>query len=110
MFIRVAALLLLFLVPLSARAEQRIALLIGNKDYKPSVGALVNPLNDVRLVSAALSNVGFEILATLQNAGRTGAEVLTSELAVSQASGKRYRVDQEQQSMVSGKTGHRRNL
>jgi hypothetical protein len=33
-------------------AEKRIALLIGNKDYKPGVGALVNPLNDVRVRSA----------------------------------------------------------
>jgi len=32
----------------AALAEKRIALLIGNKDYKPGVGALVNPLNDVR--------------------------------------------------------------
>jgi hypothetical protein len=29
----------------AALAEKRIALLIGNKDYKPGVGALVNPLN-----------------------------------------------------------------
>jgi hypothetical protein len=33
-----------------ARAEKRIALLIGNKDYKPGVGALVNPLNDIRII------------------------------------------------------------
>ena len=31
------------------QAEGRIALLIGNKDYKPGVGALVNPLNDVQV-------------------------------------------------------------
>jgi hypothetical protein len=31
-----------------AQAEKRIALLIGNKDYKPSLGALINPLNDTR--------------------------------------------------------------
>jgi hypothetical protein len=31
-------------------AGKRIALLIGNRDYKPGVGALINPLNDIRLV------------------------------------------------------------
>lgn len=29
------------------QTEKRIALLIGNKDYKPGVGALTNPLNDM---------------------------------------------------------------
>jgi hypothetical protein len=54
----------------AALAEKRIALLIGNKDYKAGVGALVNPLNDVRLVSAALSAVGFEVLKPVQNGSR----------------------------------------
>ena len=44
----------------AALAENRIALLIGNKDYKPGVGALVNPLNDVRVMGEALR--GFEVL------------------------------------------------
>ena len=43
----------------AALAEKRIALLIGNKDYKPGVGALVNPLNDVRVMGEALNAVGF---------------------------------------------------
>ena len=30
-----------------AHAEKRIALLIGNKDYKAGVGSLTNPLNDI---------------------------------------------------------------
>jgi hypothetical protein len=58
------------------RTERRIALLIGNKDYKPRVGALVNPLNDVRLVGNALRTVGFEVLAPVQNASR--ADMLTA--------------------------------
>jgi hypothetical protein len=49
------ALVFLTLAAPAALAEKRIALLIGNKDYKPGVGALVNPLNDVRLVGEALS-------------------------------------------------------
>lgn len=43
-------------------AEKRIALLIGNKDYKPGVGALQNPLNDIRVVGDALKVVGVEVL------------------------------------------------
>jgi len=50
--------------------EKRIALLIGNKDYKPGVGALVNPLNDVRVVGDALKAVGFEVMPAITNATR----------------------------------------
>src|SRR5215471_2927483 len=56
--------------PRPAQAEKRIALLIGNKDYKPGVGALVNPLNDVRIVGEALKAVGFEVLIPAQNVRR----------------------------------------
>jgi hypothetical protein len=48
---------LLIVLPAHARAEARIALLIGKKDYKLGVGALTNPLNDVRIVRAALKNI-----------------------------------------------------
>jgi len=51
-------------------AEKRIALLIGNKDYKPGVGALGNPLNDVRVIGDALKAVGFEVLLPVHNARR----------------------------------------
>ena len=54
----------------AAQAEKRIALLIGNKDYRPGVGALVNPLNDIRIVSGALNAVGFEVLKPVQNGSR----------------------------------------
>ena len=39
--------------------------------------------------------------------GFTGAEVLNTELGVSDVSGKRYRLDQQLRSVVSGKTGHK---
>jgi hypothetical protein len=55
----------------AAHAEKRVALLIGNKDYKQGVGALVNPLNDVRIVGDALKAVGFEVLNPVHNARRT---------------------------------------
>jgi hypothetical protein len=56
--------------------EVRIALLIGNKDYRPSVGVLLNPLNDIRVVGDALKAVGFEVLPPAKNAKR--AEMLTA--------------------------------
>jgi hypothetical protein len=54
----------------AALAQKRIALLIGNKDYKPGVGALVNPLNDIRVVGDALRTDGFEILKPIENGSR----------------------------------------
>jgi TPR repeat protein len=58
-------------LPTMAHAEKRIALVIGNKDYKTSVGPLANPLNDIHLVSDALKSVGFEVLTPVENATRT---------------------------------------
>src|SRR5262245_54347345 len=55
MWVRVAITIVLLLLPtaLHAAAEKRIALLIGNKDYKAGVGTLTNPLNDIRIVGDA---------------------------------------------------------
>ena len=69
--VRVAvAVMLSILLSSAAHAEKRIALLIGNQSYKPGVGALVNPLNDIRLVGEALKSVGFEVLKPATNATR----------------------------------------
>jgi len=46
----------------AALAEKRIALQISSKDDKPGVGALVNPLDGVRVVGDALRAVGFELM------------------------------------------------
>ena len=72
MLVRLAIGVILFLLPTSihAQAEKRIALLIGNRDYKPGVGALINPLNDIRIVGEALQAVGFEVMKPVQNATR----------------------------------------
>jgi hypothetical protein len=69
-------LLLLALLPTAAIAQtdKRIALVIGNKDYKASVGSLINPLNDIRIVGEALEADGFEVLTPVQNGKR--ADVL----------------------------------
>ena len=42
-----------------ALAQKRFALLIGNQDYEAQVGRLKNPINDVKLLSAALRGIGF---------------------------------------------------
>jgi hypothetical protein len=63
--------LLLWPTALQAQAEKCIALLIGNKDYKADVGALTNPLNDIRIVGEALKAVGFEVLKPVENAQRS---------------------------------------
>ena len=57
-------------VALPASAQQRVALLIGNQDYKPGVGKLVNPFNDIKLVGEALRAVGFDVLKPVKNATR----------------------------------------
>jgi formylglycine-generating enzyme required for sulfatase activity len=51
-------------------AAKRIALLIGNQDYKRGVGKLVNPLKDVRIVGDALRSIGFEVLEPVKNGTR----------------------------------------
>lgn len=49
----------LLLVPHPARAEARLALVIGNSGYATS--ALANPKNDAELIARALKSVGFEV-------------------------------------------------
>ena len=73
MWVRIAIAIVLLILPtaLHAQAEKRIALLIGNKDYKAGVGTLTNPLNDIRIVGEALKAVGFEVLKPVENAQRS---------------------------------------
>ena len=44
---------------ISQSAEHRIALVIGNSNYR--VGALRNPVNDARAIAATLRSLGFEV-------------------------------------------------
>src|SRR5215470_2255855 len=53
-----------------AQAEKRIALLIGNQTYDPSVGILKNPHNDIAVVGQALAKQGFEVLPPIKDARR----------------------------------------
>jgi S1-C subfamily serine protease len=67
----ILAFLLALLAGLStpARAEKRVALLIGNAGYAPAVGPLKNPHNDIARLEGALKDVGFEVV-TAKDAGR----------------------------------------
>ncbi len=49
------------LLTLPARAETRVALVIGNSDYA-LVPALANPANDAALMAETLRAVGFEVV------------------------------------------------
>jgi carboxyl-terminal processing protease len=48
-------------VPIAARAEQRVALVVGNSNYRHA-GELRNPANDAADVAAALRKLGFEVI------------------------------------------------
>ena len=62
MLLRAAiAVLLLALVPSVARADKRVALVIGNSAYKYA-GALDNPKNDATDMAAALKKLGFQVI------------------------------------------------
>jgi formylglycine-generating enzyme required for sulfatase activity len=63
--------LLIALLPTHARAEAKIALLIGNQAYDPSVGVLKNPHNDIAVVGQALGRQGFEVLPVIKDARRS---------------------------------------
>src|SRR6516162_6387739 len=63
--------LLIALLPTHAWAEARIALLIGNQAYDPSVGVLKNPYNDIAVVGQALRRQGFEVLPPIKDARRS---------------------------------------
>src|SRR5262245_2427354 len=47
----------------SASAEQRFALLIGNKTYGLKVGPLNNPHHDIELVGKSLQQIGFAVVS-----------------------------------------------
>ena len=65
MMVRVAVvLLLLALLPSTAHADKRVALVIGNSAYKHA-GELANPKNDADDIAAALKALGVEVIKGL---------------------------------------------
>jgi formylglycine-generating enzyme required for sulfatase activity len=55
------ALLLVLAAAMPARAEPRLALVIGNSNYGGELGKLPNPVNDAELMSATLRKLGFQV-------------------------------------------------
>ena len=68
-----AILVALLLTPGQAAAEGRVALLIGNAEYRDEALALRNPGNDVRALDAALTRLGFTVRAEVD---QTRAQML----------------------------------
>ena len=66
-------LIALFGFAMSAAAEKRIALVIGNSNYETVGWDLENPVNDAELLAGALENVGFEVHTVLDGT-KTGME------------------------------------
>ena len=58
--IAVATALLLLAAP--AMAEPRVALVVGNSHYGGDLGLLPNPVNDAKLISETLRQVGFDVV------------------------------------------------
>jgi hypothetical protein len=56
-----AALCLLAATAVSAQAEPRLALVMGNSNYGKEIGKLPNPANDATAMAAALQQTGFQV-------------------------------------------------
>jgi uncharacterized caspase-like protein len=57
-----AALCLFAATAISAQAEPRIALVVGNSNYGKEIGALPNPVNDAAAMATALQQTGFTVI------------------------------------------------
>ena len=53
-----------FANPAFAAAEKRVALVVGNSNYKEAI-ALINPRNDAQDMAATLKDVGFEVIEAI---------------------------------------------
>lgn len=72
---RLAAVLCLALLSLPASAADRVALVIGMAQYK-SVPALTNTVNDARLLSSALTSIGFDVTTLIDTSQEELREAL----------------------------------
>jgi len=72
--------LLIVLSASAAWAERRVALVIGNSQYKNSSLALFNPKNDAEDVAASLRTLGFEVILKI-DAGRRDFDVAMTQFA-----------------------------
>lgn len=75
----IAAMLVLCIATM-AQATGRVALLIGNADYASPGMSLRNPVNDVRALDAALSDLGFSV-TSVTDQDAAGMEAALSDFA-----------------------------
>src|SRR5215468_5955460 len=52
------------------QSERRVALVIGNANYKPSGISLSNPRNDAQDIAAVLAAIGFEVVTAIDTSKR----------------------------------------
>ena len=78
------ALLLALLSASGAWAERRVALVIGNSQYKNSNLALFNPKNDAEDVAASLRSLGFEVILRIDASRRDFDLAMTQFARVAQ--------------------------
>ena len=82
----VLALIAMLLIGETAQAERRLALVIANQDYPADIGALSATHRDARLVSDALTSIGFEVTPIFDaNAGDMAAAISDFEIEISSA-------------------------
>ena len=67
------------------KSEQRVALVIGNNDYK-SLSNLKNPINDARLMKSVLVKRGFNVIYK-ENATKRDMKKLVKEFTHKLSSG-----------------------
>jgi hypothetical protein len=75
-----SGILLALLSTNAAWAERRVALIIGNSQYKNSSLALFNPKNDAQDVAASLRTLGFEVILKI-DAGKRDFDLAMAQFA-----------------------------
>jgi Caspase domain len=79
-FAALSGILLALLSASAAWAERRVALIIGNSQYKDSSLVLFNPKNDAEDVAASLRTLGFEVILKI-DAGKRDFDLAMAQFA-----------------------------
>ncbi len=69
-------------------SEPRVALVIGNSNYGPEIGRLLNPVNDAKLLAGTLQDLGFAVDLVLDADQKTMKRAIKSFGAKLEAAGK----------------------
>lgn len=78
---RFFVILLVMILPFSALAEGRVALLLGNAQYDMETLVLGNPVNDVVALQGALEALGFEVFPVIDQ-DKAGMEAALDQFAI----------------------------